>query len=41
MMSVHLSSKLFNLVLVQVYAQTTLAEEEVEEFYSTLEQMIV
>ena len=43
MMSIHLSSKPFNLMLIQVYAPTKLAEEEEEEeeFYSTLEQMIV
>ena len=41
MISVHLQGKPFNITIIQVYAQTTNAEEaEVEWYYDNLEDLL-
>ena len=41
MISVHLQGKSFNITVIQVYAQTSNAEEaEVEQFYEDLQYLL-
>ena len=41
MISVHLQGKPFNIIVIQVYAQTSNAEEaEVEQFYEDLQDLL-
>ena len=41
MISVHFQSKPFNIMVIQVYAQTSNAEEaEVEQFYEDLQDLL-